>query len=62
MNQKTYLQVTGLIFTAVAVMHLLRVFSGWEVNFAGWNVPVWFSYIGVVVAGFLAYSAYKLMK
>ena len=62
MNQKTYLQVTGLLFTAAAVVHLLRVLMGWPANLAGWEIPTWFSLVGVVVAGYLAYSAYKLMK
>lgn len=62
MNQRKYLQVTGLIFTVVAVVHLLRVVTGWGANIAGWEVPVWLSMVAVIAAGYLAYSAYKLMK
>lgn len=62
LNQKTYLQVSGLIFTVIAVLHLLRVVLGWEASIAGWMVPGWLSLIAVVVAGYLAYSAYKLMS
>lgn len=62
LNQKTYLQITGLIFTVISVLHLLRVLMGWEANLAGWMVPGWLSIVAVVVAGYLAYCAYKLMK
>lgn len=62
MNQRTYFQVTGLLFTVAAVVHLLRALMGWEGSLAGWMVPGWVSWIAVVVAGYLAYSAYKLMK
>ncbi len=62
MTQKTYLKVTGLLLTAGAVVHLLRVLLGWEASIAGWSVPTWLSLIAVVLAGYLAYSAYKLMK
>lgn len=62
MNQKTYLQVTGLFFTAAGVVHVLRILSGWSANIAGWDIPIWVSAVGVVVTGYLAYSAYKLMK
>ncbi len=62
MKQKTYLQVTGLLFTVGAVIHLLRVLMGWEASIAGWDVPGWISIVAVVAAGYLAYSAYKLMK
>lgn len=62
LNQKTYLQVSGLLFTVAAVVHLLRAVLGWEASIAGWMIPGWLSWIAVVVAGYLAYSAYKLMK
>ena len=62
MKQKDYFQISGLIFTAVAVVHSLRILSGWSANLAGFEVPVWVSAVVVVVAGVLAYSAYKLMK
>lgn len=60
MKQKNYLQVSGLIFTAVALMHVLRLVFGWQVTFDAWSVPVWASVIGAAVAGYLAYSAFKL--
>lgn len=62
MNQKNYFQVTGLLFTVGAIVHLLRLVLGWKANLAGWEVPVWLSMVAVVVAGYLAYSAYKLMR
>jgi len=45
-----------------AIIHLLRVLMGWSANIAGWDVPVWLSLVAVVLAGYLAYSAYKLMS
>lgn len=62
LNQKTYLQVTGLLLTVGAIVHLLRVVLGWEASIAGWMIPGWLSWIAVAVAGYLAYCAYKLMK
>ena len=62
LNQKTYLKVTGLLLTVGVVVHLLRILLGWEASIAGWSVPTWLSLVAVVVAGYLAYSAYKLMK
>ena len=64
MNQKKYLKVSGLIFAAVALMHLLRILGIVEVNanIGGWVVPDWASYVGVLVAGYLAYTSNKLGK
>lgn len=62
MSQKTYLQVTGLMFTVGAIVHLLRVLLSWPATIGGWNVPTWISLVAIGVAGYLAYSSYKLMK
>ena len=62
LNQRTYLQITGLLFAVGAVVHLLRLLMGWSASIAGWDVPGWLSIVAVVLAGYLAYSAYNLMK
>lgn len=62
MRKETYLQVTGFIFAFIALLHALRLVFGWEVFLGGWTVPMWFSIAGVAAAGFLAYSAFKLLK
>jgi hypothetical protein len=62
MKQKTYNVITSLIFLVVGVVHLIRVLSGWEVTFNGTTLPLWVSWIGVVVAGILSYSAFNLSK
>ena len=62
MKQKTYNQVTCLLFLVVGAFHILRLFLGWSVNVGGWVFPMWLSIVGAVIAGFLAWSAYKLEK
>lgn len=32
---------------------------GWEAVIAGWQVPVWVSWVGVVVAGYLGYKGVR---
>lgn len=60
MTPKTYYQVTGVIFAIFGLMHIFRLFNGWEVEFAGWEVPMTVSYIVPFVAGYLAYTAFTL--
>jgi len=62
LTAKTFTQVATVIFTAVALMHLLRLVNGWGANIGGWDVPMWVSILGLVVAGFLAYSGFMLFK
>ena len=62
MDQKTYLGVTAIIFIIISVLHLTRIFTGWEGSIGGWMVPQWISWVAFVVSGFLAYSGFNLSK
>lgn len=59
MSQKAYHATTGTIFLIIAALHLLRVLNGWEVNIGTFIVPMWLSWVGVLLAGFLAYQGLK---
>jgi hypothetical protein len=43
-----------LVFTLVALVHLLRLVYGWEATINGAAVPMWASGLGLVIAGGLA--------
>ena len=60
MDQKTFTIIAGAIFAAVALLHLLRIFFGWPAVLGGWTVPMWVSWIGLVVAGGLSYFGLSL--
>lgn len=62
MDRKTYICVTAIIFLIISVLHLARAFLGWEASIAGLVVPVWGSWVALVVSGFLAYSGFSLSK
>lgn len=62
MNSKIYFKVTAIIFLIIALLHLFRIIYGIEAIFGGWNVPLHFSWIGFVVASFLSYFGFKLLK
>lgn len=59
MDQKTFSLVAGIIFLAVAAMHLSRILMGWEAAIAGWQIPLWVSWAGVGVAGYLGYQGVR---
>mgnify|MGYP001616067802 CR=1 FL=1 len=62
MNKKTYFIVTTLVFVIVAVLHLTRIFLGWEASMGGWTVPQWVSWIALAGSSFLAYSGFNQTK
>ena len=62
MDQKSFSLVAGLVFLLVAVMHALRLALGWHVTFGGWTLPMWVSWVALVITGFLAYQGLRLSR
>ena len=62
MNHKNYFTVTSVIFLLVAIMHGLRIVSGWQAEIGGWMVPMWASWVAVVVGLGLSYQGMKFGK
>jgi hypothetical protein len=59
---RTYLQISGTLFGLIALAHLLRLFRHWPIDLAGHMVPLWASWVGVVLAGGLSVWALRLMR
>lgn len=60
MNQKTFYNITLIVFLLIALLHALRLVYGWSAVIGGWEVPMWLSGLAIVLAGYLAYNAFKL--
>ena len=60
MTEKTFVTIATVIFALVAVLHLLRLVIGWSVIIDTWTVPMWVSWVGLVVAGGLSYYGARL--
>ena len=59
MDKNKYLLIASVIFGVIGVLHLLRAIFSWKANIGNFNVPLYFSYIVVVVAGYLSWHMYK---
>ena len=62
MSQKTFLTVSGTIFSVIALVHLARLVAGWPAHIGTVDVPMWLSGLSVVIAGYLAFSAFRLRR
>lgn len=62
MKTITYLAVSGIVFLIVALLHLIRAVSGWQAKIGNFNVPIWLSWLVFVIAAYLSFEAYRLMK
>ena len=57
-----YLYLTSIIFSIIGLLHLIRLIFELGIVLAGYSVPLWVSIIGVLIAWYLAYTAFRLAK
>ena len=62
MSKRSYLSVVSFLFLAIAVLHILRVWYGWEGQIGTFVVPMWFSWVAIVVGLYLSWTGLKLKK
>ena len=60
MTEKTFSTLAAAIFAVVAVLHLVRILIGWSIVVDGWTVPMWVSWVGLIIAGALSYYGARL--
>lgn len=60
MNSKDYFLVSGVIFGVVAFMHLFRAVNHTVLIMGSWHVPMLFSWLAIIGAGFLSYQGFLL--
>ena len=56
-----YLQISGVIFGVIALLHVLRLLLEWQAQVAGWAVPLWISWVAIFAAGTLSFWAFRLL-
>ena len=62
MTPRTYSLIAGIIFSLVALLHALRLLRGWHVVIGDLSLPVWVSWLGLVIAGYLAYQGFRVSR
>jgi phosphoglycerol transferase MdoB-like AlkP superfamily enzyme len=60
MSRRAYLLITAVIFSLVALLHLVRIIFGWNAMLGSWSVPMWLSWVALIVTGALAYFGFSL--
>ena len=60
MSQRTFSLIAGVFFWLIALGHIVRVAFGWSLAIQDFSVPMWVSWIAVVIAGYLAYEGFRL--
>lgn len=59
MDKNQSLLVAAVVFGIVGFLHLLRSIFSWEATISTFNVPLYFSYIIVIVAAYLSWNMHN---
>ncbi len=62
MSQKMFSVTAGVIFLLIALLHAFRIVFGVEWIVEGWALPLWVSWVAVLIAAYLAYQGFRLSK
>jgi hypothetical protein len=62
MKYKNYCVVSGVLFSLVALAHLLRVVYGMSVTVDEFSIPMFLSWFGFVIPACLAFWAFRIIR
>lgn len=62
MTARNFALLAAAIFTIVALLHFARVLYGWPVTIGTVSIPLWLSWLGIVVAALLAWLGFKASR
>ena len=51
--------IAALIFACIALIHIYRLFTDFQVILGSHTIPIWVSYLGIVVPGILAIMLFR---
>ena len=51
---RPFTMVAALIFFGIALLHVYRLFTHFQVVLGSHEIPLWFSYFGIVIPALLA--------
>ena len=59
----SYVLIVAIISTVIALSHFSRLYYGWGAQIGGWMVPMWPSFLGLLVFGALSiFSIYLFLS
>jgi len=62
MGHKEYCTVSGVLFSLVALAHLLRIVYGMSIQVDDYAVPMLVSWVGLLVPAGLAFWAFRINR
>jgi hypothetical protein len=56
---KPFTMISVVVFSLVAILHLIRAILGWDVAINGVAIPIWASVVAFIVSGGLAVMLWR---
>jgi hypothetical protein len=62
MTPRIFCLIAAAVFSLIALGHALRLLFGWHVTVESVVVPVWISWVGLGIGGYLAYLGFQMSR
>ena len=62
MGHRNYCVVSGVLFSLVALAHLLRIIYGMSIQVEEYDVPMFVSWMGLILPAVLAFWAFRINR
>ena len=62
MSEKNYLLISAIIFALAALLHFVRLFTHWSFQIGAITVPLWGSWLGLLIGATLSIWALSLLS
>lgn len=59
---KPFTRISAILLGIIALLHLLRLIGRWQIMINGFEIPVWASIIGFIIALILGLGLWKEAK
>ncbi|MAF36611.1 hypothetical protein CL622_05845 [archaeon] len=59
MANQNQVKSAGLLILFAGLLHLTRSVAGWSLVVGGYAVPMWISWLAVIITGYLSYNLLK---
>ena len=59
MAGKPFTLIAVLVFAVMALLHVVRLFTHFQVIVGSHTIPMWASWVGLIVAGLLAVMVWR---
>ena len=58
-RSRPFTTIAAIIFGIMALAHLYRLYSHFQVTVGSHTIPMWCSYVAIVVAGLLSWGLFR---